>query len=299
MTPDDLDVQHHFVQLGELRMHYVARGKGPTVVLLHGFPECWWSWRHQLVALSDAGFRVIAPDLRGYGETDKQGPYDLDTLTRDVCMLIESLGAGPTAHVVGHDWGGAVAWHLGATRPERVEKLVILNCPHPAGITDIAFSSPRQLARSWYMFFFQIPALPEWLLTRNDAAEVVRQLRGVSVDRTNFSAEELRPIRDAIQKPGAAQAMVGWYRAAISDLLKRRGKAAPYETIRAETMLIWGLDDPALGFDDVIPPTRKYVADLRIEPVPHCGHFVHAEQPARVNQLLLDFIQPKKGRRAA
>src|SRR3954469_497709 len=108
MTPDDLQVTHHFAQLGSLRMHYVARGEGPTVLLLHGFPETWWCWRHQIAQLADAGFRVVAPDLRGYGETDKQGPYDLDTLANDVCMLIESLGAGPTAHIVGHDWGGIV-----------------------------------------------------------------------------------------------------------------------------------------------------------------------------------------------
>ena len=279
------------MQLGDLRMHYVERGTGPTVVLLHGFPECWWSWRHQIAPLADAGFRVIAPDLRGYGETDKQGPYDLDTLTRDVCELIESLGAGPTAHVVGHDWGGAVAWHLAANRPERVDRLVVLNCPHPAAMKEVLLTNPRQLLRSWYMFFFQVPGLPEWLLTRNDAAQVVRQLRGIAIDTTNFSLEELRPLRDAIQRPGAVAAMIGWYRAAIGAAVQQRLRTAPYPTIHAESMLIWGLEDVALGFDDLLPPTRKYVADLRVDPIPRCGHFVHAEQPQQVNRLLLEFLQ--------
>jgi epoxide hydrolase 4 len=291
MTLDDLKVAHHFVQLGGLRMHYVERGNGPLVVLLHGFPEMWWSWRHLIPILSDAGFRVVAPDLRGYGETDKHGPYDLDTVTNDVCMLIESLGAGPRAHVIGHDWGGAVAWHLAAMRPSHCLSLAVLNCPHPAAMNKVALTNLGQLKRSWYMLFFQVPGLPEHLLTRNDAAEIVRVLRGNAIDKTNFSAEELRPLRDAIQKPGAVSAMLGWYRAAIAGAAKRLGRSIEYPMIRARSMLIWGLEDRALGFEDLVPPTRKYVEALRVEPIPECGHFVQSEQPQRVGSLLLDFLQ--------
>ena len=291
MKLEELQVTHHFVQLGQLRMHYVEHGTGPLVVLLHGFPECWWSWRHIIPRLADAGFRVVVPDLRGYGETDKHGPYDLDTVTDDVCRLIESLGAGPRAHVVGHDWGGALAWHLAATRASHCLSLAALNCPHPAAFNHAALRSLRQLQRSWYMLFFQIPGLPELLLTRNDAAEIVRALRGNAIDKTNFSAEELRPIRDAIQRPGAARAMIGWYRAALAGALKRRGKPLEYPMIRTRSMLIWGLEDRALGFEDLVPPTRKYVEALRVEPIPNCGHFVQAEQPERVSALLLDFLR--------
>jgi len=287
---DGLKVSHHFVQLGDLRMHYVEKGAGPLVVLLHGFPENWWSWRHVIPALAEAGYRVVAPDLRGYGETDKHGPYDLDTITNDVCRLIESLGDGPRAHLIGHDWGGATAWHLAATRASHCRSLAVLNCPHPAALNDVGLHNLRQLKKSWYILFFQIPGLPEYLLTRNDAGEIVRTMRGNAIDKTNFSAEELRPLRDAILKPGAATAMVGWYRAAMAGVLKRRGKPVAYPMIRARSLLIWGLEDRALGFEDLVPPTRKYVEALRVEPIPNCGHFVHAEQPARVNALLKGFL---------
>jgi pimeloyl-ACP methyl ester carboxylesterase len=291
VTLDDLKVTHHFVQLGDLRMHYVERGAGPLVVLLHGFPEMWWSWRHVIPKIADAGFRVIVPDLRGYGETDKHGPYDLDTVTHDVCRLIESIGEGPRAHIVGHDWGGALAWHLAATRSSHCTSLAVLNCPHPAALNEVALTSFSQFKRSWYILLFQIPGLPELLMTKNDAAEIVRTMRGNAIDKTNFTAEELRPLRDAIQKPGAATAMLGWYRAAMAGVVKRRGKPLPYPMIRNRSMLIWGLEDRALGFEDLVPPTRKYVEALRVEPIPNCGHFVQSEQPERVSALLLDFLK--------
>ncbi len=290
MIPSDLSVTNHFAQLGDLRMHYVERGQGPLVVLLHGFPETWWSWRHVLPALADAGFRVVAVDLRGYGDTDKHGPYDLDTVTTDVCRLIESLGE-QAAHVVGHDWGGALAWHLAAHRPAHCASLAVLNCPHPAAMAKVAPSNLGQLKRSWYILLFALPGIPELLLTRNGGAAVIRTLRGNAVDRTHFSAEELRPFREAIVKPGAVSAMLGWYRAAIAGFVARRGKPPEYPLIRARSMLIWGLEDRALDFDLLVPPSRAYVEALRVEPVPGCGHFVQSEQPARVTALLLDFLR--------
>ena len=288
MLPSDVTVTHHFVDLPSLRMHYVEAGEGPVVLLLHGFPECWWSWRYQLKALPAAGFRVIAPDLRGYGETDKQGPYDLDTVTADVCHLIETLGGEKRVRVVGHDWGGAVAWHLASKRPEHCAKVAVLNCPHPQKMREALLVRPklRQLRKSWYMFFFQLPLLAEYLLTRDDAAEVVKQLRGSAVDRTNFSEAELRPLRDAIQRPGAAAAMVGWYRAGITL------KPPPvYPPITSEALLIWGKSDVALDYDVLVPGTERFAPRLRVEPIEHCGHFVQAEQPQKVNQLLLDFLR--------
>src|SRR5262249_25428634 len=131
MQPGDLPVSHRFELVNGLRYHYVELGEGPLLVLLHGFPESWWTWRHQLVTLANAGYRVIAPDQRGYAETDKKGPYDLDTLASDVAALITVAGA-EKADVIGHDWGGAVAWHLASTRPECVRRLAVLSCPHPA-----------------------------------------------------------------------------------------------------------------------------------------------------------------------
>ena len=293
MKPADLAVTHHFVQLPQLRMHYVEAGKGPLVVLLHGFPESWWSWRHQVQQLADAGYRVIVPDLRGYGETDKQGPYDLDTLVGDVCALIESLGAEKRVKIVGHDWGGAVAWHLASHRFEFCERLVVMNCPHPAIMQRALLGSRLSLAqikRSWYFFLFAVPFLPEWLLTKDDARNVARMIASSASDPAHFSDDELRPFRDGIQRPGAASAMVGWYREAVRDGLRTVFAPKKYPAITAETLFVWGMKDPALGFEDLVPGTEEFVPRVKVEQIPDAGHFVHAERPAPVNAALIAFF---------
>ncbi|MBL8953667.1 MAG: alpha/beta hydrolase [Myxococcaceae bacterium] len=266
-------------------MHWVEAGAGPTVVLLHGFPEMWWSWRHQIQALAEAGFRVVVPDQRGYNDTGKQGPYDLETLSGDICNLIDALGAGPKARIVGHDWGGAVAWYLGVRRPEHVERLAVLNCPHPLAMRA-GLLKPRQALRSWYMFFFQVPALAEWLLTKDGAGNLLRMLKGNAIDRTNYSDEELQPFADAIQKPGAAKAMVGWYRAMPKQLLN----PPPVTTIEVDTLLLWGMRDSALGFDELVPGTERWVKNLKVQRIENAGHFVQSDQPAKVNEALIDFL---------
>lgn len=294
MKPSELPVEHHSVQLPGLRMHYVEAGAGPIVVLLHGFPENWWSWRYQIKPLAEAGFRVIAPDLRGYAETEKQGPYDLDTIAGDVCHLIESLGAEKRVKIIGHDWGGAVAWHLASTRPDFCERLTVMNCPHPVMMQRALLGkrlSLAQLKRSWYMFFFMLPFVPEWALTKKDAAATRKSITGASVDRTHFSEEELRPFRDGIQRPGAARAMLGWYREAVRDGFRRVLSPRRYEPIAVDTLLVWGMKDPALGYDALVPGTEELVPKLKIEPIADTGHFVHAERPELVNPSLIAFLK--------
>jgi len=183
MTPETLGVRHAYADVNGIRMHYVEKGAAgaPLVVMCHGFPEMWWSWRYQIAALTEAGFRVVAPDMRGYNETDAKGPYDIDTLRDDVVALLDHLRA-PKAIIVSHDWGGGVAWHLASTRPERVEKLVVMNCPHPAVFMRALIGSRgqikwSQIKRSWYMFFFQLPFIPEQMLTASAGQGVVRVLR--------------------------------------------------------------------------------------------------------------------------
>ncbi len=285
----DLEVTHRFATVNGLGYHYVEKGAGPLVLLLHGFPECWWSWRYQLDALAEAGFRVVAPDQRGYNDTDKQGPYDLDTLAGDIVALLRELGVG-RAHVVGHDWGGGVAWHLATYHPETVERLCILNMPHPGKLREafITRPRPRQLRRSWYVFFFQLPFLPEWALTRNDAEAIARMYRASAVDHSRFGDDEIRPFRDAIQKDGAAEAMVGWYRAAIRRAFRTLRRPLPQ--VESPTLLLWAMDDLALGFDDLVPGTDRFVKNLRVERIERCGHFLQAEQPELVNQYLIDFL---------
>lgn len=292
MTPADLKVAHHFVTLPNLRLHYVEAGTGPLVVLLHGFPENWWSWRYQVQPLVDAGFRVVAPDLRGYGETEKHGPYDIDTLVGDVCHLIEALGE-TKAKIVGHDWGGALAWHLASKRPEFCERLVVMNCPHPVRMREALITKPawKQVRRSYYFFVFLLPGFPEWFLTSDGAKNTVRTIKSSGFDRTHFSAEELEPFRVAIQRPGAARAMIGWYRDIVWSGLKKPFSPPVYDDITAETLLIWGMQDPALGFAELVPGTERHAPRLTIEQIPGAGHFVQAEKPELVNPPLIAFLQ--------
>src|SRR5262245_41030663 len=157
-------VDHRVVETNRIRLHCAVDGAGPLVIFLHGFPESWYSWRHQLAALAPH-FRVVAPDLRGYGESDKPAgveAYAMEELVADVAGLVAAFGARD-AVIVGHDWGGGIAWELAMTRPELVKRLVVLNCPHLA-IFRQHLQDPRQLLKSWYMFFFQLPWLPEALL---------------------------------------------------------------------------------------------------------------------------------------
>ena len=180
-----------------MRLHYVEAGEGPLVVLLHGFPEFWWSWRHQIPALAEAGFRVVALDLRGYAQSDappRWRDYRMELLAGDVAGLIDALGE-ERAHVVGHDWGAAVAWMVATLHPERVERLAILNVPHPETMLRTLRTSPQQLRHSWYMFFFQIPWLPEWLTRRGGppgagAAPTATRGRVRSPPRTSARYEE-------------------------------------------------------------------------------------------------------------
>lgn len=265
---------------------------GPPVLLLHGFPELSRSWRHQLPALGAAGWRAVAPDLRGYGQSGKDGPYDLRTLAQDVAGLVGALGR-ERAVVCGHDWGGAVAWGTAVYRPDVVERLVILNCPHPGVMEEQLRHNPRQIRRSLYIFFFQLPWIPEWLLTRNGAAGVARMLRGGSAVREAWPREETDHYRRAFLQPGAAGAALGYYRAAFRSwgAARRDGRARP---IAAPTLVVWGALDRFLGRETVDPARMGpyFVAGNApaIRFLEEAGHFVQNEAPERVNAALLGWL---------
>jgi pimeloyl-ACP methyl ester carboxylesterase len=286
-----MELTHQTEQVGSIRMHYVSEGTGPLVVLLHGFPEFWWSWRNQFAPLAQAGFRVVAPDLRGYNDTDRAGPYDLDTLAEDVVNLVRHLGEA-RGIIIGHDWGGTIAWYVAAKHPEVCERTVVLNAPHPLVFEQVIRSSYRQLRRSWYMLFFVLPGLPERRLLKDNARIMKRIYFANSVHRSPFSEEVLRRFREAIMKPGAATAALGYYRAALRTAISRSGDIARLPIINQPTLLIWGKDDPALSYDELVPPSLLWARDLWIEPIEHCGHFVHEERPDDVNRALLEFLQP-------
>ncbi|HEY3354784.1 MAG TPA: alpha/beta fold hydrolase [Polyangia bacterium] len=274
--------EHHMIDAGGARLHVVTEGQGPLVLLLHGFPEFWFSWRHQMGALAAAGFRAAAPDLRGYGRSEKPrgvGAYRLEALAADVAGLIRALGGGP-ATVVGHDWGGAVAWHAAARYPALVERLVVMNGPAQGAMLR-AFLSPRQIGRSWYIFFFQLPRLPERMVLREG---FMRQLfRANLADPDAIPEHELNLFDAALHEPGAATAAINYYRAAIRHpLIGAHPVACP-------TLIVWGARDRALG-PEVLAAITPLAPRRTVHVLEDAGHFVHEERPHQVNRLLLDFL---------
>jgi epoxide hydrolase 4 len=275
---------------GGVRLHYVQAGPsdGPLVVLLHGFPEFWYSWRHQLPALAAAGFHAVAPDMRGYNLSDRPRAwreYDTDRLADDVVGLIGHFGATRTL-LVGHDWGAAVAYATAMRHPEAVTRLAILNVPHPERMLA-GFRTLRQLRKSWYMFFFQIPLLPEWSLTRGGFSFAKRSLRAGSAPQS-FTDEDLAQYEQAWSRPGALTGMINYYRAALRQ--SPRGALSRLRPIEAPTLVIWGERDQHLGAE-LAEPKRELVPNVRMEWLPQAGHFVQHDAAERVNELLIEFLR--------
>lgn len=280
---------HHFAEVNGVRLHYVEAGQGPLVVLLHGFPEFWYCWRHQLPALAAAGFRAIAPDLRGYNDSDKPSgvaSYRLDRLTADVVGLIQHAGVA-RAHVVAHDWGGGIAWNLAAQHPAVVDRLAILNSPHPAAFLR-EFKTVRQLLKSWYMFFFQLPWLPEWWMRRGDFAGLAQTFLNDPVRPGAFTPEDVERYREAFRKPGALTAAINYYRAMFRYTPVSAVRAMP--VVQAPTLLIWGDQDRYLNVR-LTEGMEPYVPNLRIEHL-NASHWVQNDAVERVNELLIDFLKP-------
>jgi pimeloyl-ACP methyl ester carboxylesterase len=278
-----------YASINGVWLHYVEAGSGPLVILLHGFPEFWYSWRHQIAGLSAAGFRVLAPDLRGYNLSAKPAgvaSYRLELLAGDVLGLIRHAGAD-RATVAGHDWGGGIAWQVAMHHPEAVERLVILNAPHPAAFLR-EIRTPGQLRRSWYMFFFQLPWLPEWLFRRGNFASLERVLREDPVRPATFSSDDIAAYQQALSQPGALTAAINYYRAVFRYHL--RTAARQMRPIRAPTLLIWGERDRYLGIR-LTEGLETWVADLRIERIADASHWVQNDAPEQVNELMIEFLQ--------
>lgn len=310
------ELRHRRERVGELEMHWVEAGDaGPLVVLLHGFPELWYSWRRQLVDLADAGFRAVAPDQRGYNLTGKPpgvGSYRIGALGDDVVALVEHLGE-ESAHVVGHDWGGVVAWHMGSRRPERVDRLAVLNAPHPEASRRVALRTD-QLLRSWYVFFFQLPRLPEAALRAFDYGAIERILRRQPVREGAFSEDDVAVYKAALARPGALTAALNWYRANLIGRRGRRRESASRDgegrsgrgrsdggddrhrghRVEVPTLLIWGERDAYLNprLADGLEP---WVRDLRVVRLPEASHWVQADAPERVSRLLVEFLGEEEG----
>ena len=253
---------------------------GPAVVLLHGFPEFWYGWRKQIPALAAAGFRVVAPDQRGYNNSAKPShisAYALSELTADVLRVMDALGR-QRVHVVGHDWGGIVAWAVAMQHPERVERLAILNAPHPGVARSWLTTSPRQMLRGWYIGMFQLPALPERLLS-------LRTLTATSKAGT-FTTDELGRYEAAWDKPGARSGMIHWYRA-----LARYARAEDMAALRVRvpTRIIWGALDPFL-LRELASASLRLCDEGELVELPDATHWLHHEEPEVVNRLIIDHL---------
>lgn len=281
---------HREAVVNGVRLHYVEQGQGPLVVLLHGFPEFWYSWRHQIPALAAAGFRVIAPDQRGYNTSEKPRgvrSYRVEHLVGDVAALIQHAGESK-ATVVGHDWGGAVAWAVPMLRPEVVDKLIVLNAPHPQAYNR-ELRRFRQLLRSWYVFFFQLPWLPEAGIRFRGYRLIDNVLRREPKRPGTFNEDDIAAYKQALAQPGALTAGVNYYRAAVR---RNPFAASMLRRIDAPTLLIWGEEDPYLGVG-LTEGLEQWVPNIRVERIPGASHWVQIDAAERVNELMIDFLRTR------
>jgi pimeloyl-ACP methyl ester carboxylesterase len=290
----DDSIRQGYAQVGGVRLHYAERGSGDRLVLLlHGFPECWYSWRHQLKALGD-DYHVVAPDLRGYNLSDKPPrveDYRMEHLVDDVLGLIRHFGAREAA-VVGHDWGAGIAWAVAQRHPEYVWKLAALQVPPMAAWRDNL--TLKQALRSWYMLFFQIPRLPEWLMSAGDFAAVERAFKNTVARPGSFTDTDIAVYKKALREPFALTAAVNYYRANFATLfLRGRGKSTEEMSdgrTRVPTLFIYGGQDHA-----IVPETVRNVgayidAPYREVRIANSAHWVQNEAVTEVNFALKTFL---------
>jgi pimeloyl-ACP methyl ester carboxylesterase len=288
-------IEHHYAELpggrpARIQLHVVTAGPedGPVVVLLHGFPEAWFSWQHQIRALAQAGYRVVAPDQRGYNLSDKPkgvSSYRIERLTGDIAALIHWAGA-EQATVVGHDWGANVAWNFAMRHPEMLDRLVTMNVPHPATMKK-AFSNPAQLLRSSYAFAFQFPRLPERMFLARDVAVLRKTLQVDPVREGAFTEGDIARYVEAMKRPGAVSGGMNYYRAAFRQAVEQTIRVAP---VTAPVLVIWGERDRYIGRQYADPPPNL-APNARVVRIPNASHWVQNDRPERVNELLLAFLR--------
>ncbi len=270
--------------------------KSPKLaLLLHGFPECAYAWRYQMTLLAERGYRVWAPDLRGYGASDKPrrvADYRVSELVLDVAGLIDASGAEEVL-LVGHDWGGMIAWHFALRRLRKLAGLVVLNIPHPRLFLRAVTRPGPQLGRSWYIFAFQLPLLPERLLARDDYRAIAGAFLGMAVDKSRFPREVIDVYKRSADEPGALSGMLAYYRAAL-----RHPSVVKYPTLETRTLMIWGEEDRALG-KELTQGTEELVRDFTLRFVPRCSHWVQQEAPEVVNAMLDDWLAARPVREAS
>jgi pimeloyl-ACP methyl ester carboxylesterase len=278
-------LHYEWIQAGALRFEVATAGDPASkklALLLHGFPECAFSWRHQLQFLAERGYRVWAPNQRGYGNSPMPrgvASYRVEELVSDVANLIDASGA-ESVHLAGHDWGALVAWEFAMRRPRPIERLAIFNVPHPAIFREQIRNNKEQRRRSRYVAFFQLPWLPEYMLRRKNAKGIEQAFRGMAIDKSRFDDDVIAVYRANALRPGGATAMLNWYRAAGRSF----GEPAESPLIETPTLMVWGEEDRALG-KELTYGTERYVKDLTLRYLPQVSHWVQQEAPERVNEI--------------
>jgi pimeloyl-ACP methyl ester carboxylesterase len=282
------NLEHVTLPTNGIRLHVVQSGSryGSLVILLHGFPEFWYGWRNQIKPLADAGYRVWVPDQRGYNLSDKPvgiNAYRFDELARDVIGLIDAAGVD-RCYLVGHDWGAAVAWWVALRFPQRLNKLAILNVPHPSVMKRTLSRSPEQLRRSWYMFLFQIPFLPEAMLRNNDCKLLVRSLT-VGSNPGSFTNEDINLYQQAWWRRGAITSMLNWYRAVLQVPPDMSGDMR----IKTPALILWGTQDRALGYE-MAQPSLDLCDEGKLVYFENSSHWVQHDSAESVNNHIIDFF---------
>jgi pimeloyl-ACP methyl ester carboxylesterase len=298
-------IKHNYANINGIRLHYAESGSGEDlVILLHGFPEFWYSWRNQLTALGKS-HHVIAPDMRGYNLSDKPPrveDYRIEVLVEDVIGLIKHFGANKAA-IVGHDWGAGVAWAVAQKYPQHVSRLAVLQVPPAAAWR--ANITLRQLLRSWYMFFFQLPRIPEWAISRKDFAALDRVFKESVARKGAFSDADIEVYKEALRRPGCASAAVNYYRANVGRLMSKRNsdntpehrssqmderRIARDGRVRVPTLFIFGEQDFAI-LPQTVRGVENYIdAPYRELRIADSGHWVQNEAVDEVNAALLEFL---------
>lgn len=281
-------MDHQYTETNGIRLHVLQDGpkEGPIVILLHGFPEFSYGWKHQIPYLASAGYRVWTPDQRGYNLSEKPNgiaSYSLDELAADVVGLINAAGQNQV-FLVGHDWGAAVAWWVAAKYPDRLSKMVVINVPHWAVMQKHLRSNLNQLLKSWYIFFFQIPRIPEILARQCDWSYLTKLLKNSSRQNT-FTNSDLDKYRKAWSQPKAFRSMLNWYR----SFVQKPPTPPSNPRITVPTLLIWGAKDRFLG-REMAQPSIDLCDDGRLVLIEESTHWVQHEEADRVNELISSFF---------
>ena len=275
-----MTLKFEHIKTNGIRLHTALAGPadGKPVFLLHGFPDAWFGWEAQIDPLVDAGFRVIVPDQRGYNLSDKPNgiaSYKMTALVDDILGLAGTFGFD-RFYLAGHDFGAMVSWNLAMHHPERIKRLIIVNVPHPKVMGSFLRSHPKQMLKSWYAFFFQVPKLPEWVVRMNNWRSLI------SAMPNTFTEEERNRYRDAWGQPGAMTGMINWYRASLRGM----GKSAGASKIQASTLVLWGKQDPHLSYE-MAALSVEMCEEGRLVTFEDATHWVLFDEPEATSKYIV------------